>query len=373
MERQDRDPYFVRSVAHAADILKSFSSPEEVLQLRDVISRTSHSKGIAFRLLYTLERTGLIEKVGANRYRSTLHQAKRRKYKIGYAAQGTEYQFSAQVTASLKREADRLQTIELLVLDNRYSPKTALRNADLFIKEQCDLVIEFQTDETVAPIISARYREAKIPLIAVEIPHPGGVYFGANNYEAGLIGGRALGRWARENWGGEVDEILMLELLRAGSVPRARLIGTVMGIREALPNVEECPVTYLDGNGRFEESLKATRKHLRHAPACRTLISGINDASALGALRAYEEAGRDDRCAVMGQNASPEAREELRRSTRFIGSVAYFPERYGERILKLASDMLAHKATPPAVFVSHRLINTKNVDSVYWSDSMPHP
>lgn len=372
MERPDRDPYYVRSVAHAADILRAFISPDEVLRLRDVIARTSLSKGIVFRLLHTLEKSGLVEKVGANQYRSAVHQIRRRKYKVGYAAQGTEYQFPAEVTASLRREADRLGTIELLVLDNRYSPKAALRNADLFIKDQCDLIIEFQTDETVAPIISAKYREAKIPLIAMEIPHPGAVYFGANNYEAGLIGGRTLGRWARDQWNGQVEEIVMLELPRAGSVPRARLVGTVMGIREVLPGLEECPVIYLDGDGRFEESLKATRKHLRLTPPRKTLISGINDASALGALRAYEEAGRDGQCAVMGQNASPEAREELRRPSRFIGSVAYFPERYGDQVLKLASDILAHKATPPAVFVSHRLINAKNVDTVYWNDRLLH-
>src|SRR3954465_2397129 len=103
--RLARDPYFIHSVAHAADILRAFTTPTEVLRLRDVVSRTNHSKGIAFRLLYTLEKTGLVEKVGANQYRSTLHQRKTRKYKIGYAAQGSDYMFSQQVTLSLKREA----------------------------------------------------------------------------------------------------------------------------------------------------------------------------------------------------------------------------------------------------------------------------
>ena len=58
------------------------------------------------------------------------------------------------------------------------------------MREKVDLVIEFQTDEHVAPIVAAKYREANIPLIAIEVPHPGATYFGANNYEAGLIGGR---------------------------------------------------------------------------------------------------------------------------------------------------------------------------------------
>ena len=368
--RLARDPYFIHSVAHAADILRAFTTPNEVLRLRDVVSRTNHSKGIAFRLLYTLEKTGLVEKVGANQYRSTLHQRKARKYKIGYAAQGSDYMFSQQVTSSLKREADRLETVELLVLDNRYSPKVALRNADLFIKEQCDLVIEFQTDETVAPMIAAKYREANIPLIALEIPHPGATYFGANNYEAGLLGGRALGRWAKVHWGGEADEIVLLELSRAGNIPRARLTGMLVGIREILPQLENCPVTYLDGDGRFEPSWKAVRKHLQRSTAKRTLVGGINDASALGALRAYEEVGRVEGCAVMGQNASPEGRDELRRSSRFIGSVAYFPEKYGESLLKLAEDILTFKATAPAVFVTHQLLTQKNVDHFYSNDRL---
>ncbi|MEO8127503.1 MAG: substrate-binding domain-containing protein [Bryobacteraceae bacterium] len=366
-----RDPYFIQSVAHAAELLKAFAAPNEVLRLRDLVARTGMSKGIVFRLLYTLEKSGLVERAGKNEYRSAVFPRRRQKYKIGYAAQGTDYQFSQQVTASLKQEADRLDTVELLVLDNRYSPKVAQRNADVFVKERVDLVMEFQTDEIVAPIISAKYREAKIPFIAIEVPHPGSIYFGANNYEAGLIGGRALGKWAKQCWDGQADEILLMELQRAGMVPRARLTGMLEGIHEILPDTEHCPVVFLDGDGLFEPSWKAVRKHIAHGAAKRTLIGGINDSSALGALRAYEEAGRAERCAVMGQNASPEGRDELRRkASQFIGSVAYFPEKYGEWLLRLALDVLNSKATPPAVFVKHQLVTAKNVDHLYPNDNL---
>jgi ribose transport system substrate-binding protein len=367
----ERDPYFIQSVAHAAEVLKAFSTPNEVLRLRDLVTRTEFSKGIVFRLLYTLEKSGLVEKVGKNQYRSVVVQRRKRKYKIGYGAQGTDYQFSQQVTASLKQEADRLEMVELLVLDNRYSPKVAQRNADVFVKERVDLVMEFQTDEIVAPMISAKYREAKIPFIAIEVPHPGSIYFGANNYEAGLIGGRALGKWAKQHWDGQADEIILMELPRAGMVPRARLTGMLVGIREILPDTEHCPVVYLDGDGLFESSWKVVRNYLAHGTATRTLLGGINDSSALGALRAFEEAGRAERCAVMGQNASPEGRDELRRkSSRFIGSVAYFPEKYGEWLLRLALDLLSFKSVPPAVFVKHQLVTVKNVDHLYPNDSL---
>ncbi len=140
------------------------------------------------------------------------------------------------------------------------------------------------------------------------------------------------------------------------------------GIHEILPNLDSCPVSYLDGDGRFQSSWKIVRKHLRQTAAKRTLIGGINDPTVLGALRAFEEVGRAEGCAAMGQNASAEARDELRRPSRLIGSVAYFPEKYGERVLKLALDILTFRATPPAVFTNHQLVTAKNVDSLYSND-----
>ena len=71
-------------------------------------------------------------------------------------------------------------------------------------------------------------------------------------------------------------------------------------------------------------------------------------------------------CAVIGQNAIHEARHELRRpGTRLVGTVAYFPERYGDELIPLALGILQKKPTPSAVFVKHQLITPQNVGLVY--------
>ncbi|HKX32058.1 MAG TPA: substrate-binding domain-containing protein, partial [Blastocatellia bacterium] len=229
-----------------------------------------------------------------------------------------------------------------------------------------NLALEFQTYEHVAPIISSKFMEANIPVIAIEIPHPGATYFGADNYQAGVIGGRALGRWAKENWEGRAEELLLLELPIAGSLPQLRITGTLAGLSQALPGGENCPATRLDGRGAFEASLDVVRRHLRHTRPKRTLVAAVNDPSALGALRAFEEAGRAHLCAVMGQNAIRAAREELRRpGTRLIGSVGYFPERYGDELIPLAIAILQKRPTSAAVFVKHQLITPKNVGLIY--------
>jgi ribose transport system substrate-binding protein len=351
-------------------LLTAFRSPGEALPLKEIAARCGLPKTMVFRLLYTLEKCGMVDKLGQNLYQSRVRPWKQRLYRLGYAAQGTDYQFSREVSESLQRAA-AAEGIELICVDNRYSAKTAQRNADLLVREKVDLAIEFQTDEEVAPIVAAKYREANIPMIAIDIPHPGATYYGANNYEAGLIGGRYLGRWVKEHWQSEVDEIILLELKRAGNLPRMRLSGLLVGINLVLPSAAHCRITYLDGDGELGPSFEAVRRHLRSSHSRRVLVGGINDPSTLGALRAFQEAGRAENCALMGQNASPEVRVELREpKTRFVGSVAFFPERYGENIIRVSLDILNQRPVPPAVFVEHKLITPTTVDHYYPNDRL---
>jgi ribose transport system substrate-binding protein len=362
--------YIVKSLVHATQVLSAFSGPGDVLRLRDVVGRTGLNKGMCFRLLYTLHDCGFLEKIGQNTYRMVTEIRGRRRFRIGYAAQGQDTSFPREILEGLTHAAEREQ-VELIVVDNRYQRKVALRNASLLIRERVDLVIEFQTDEAVAPAIASKYLEAKIPFIAIDIPHPGGTYFGANNYEAGLLAGRHLGRWAKKHWDGAVDEIVMIELTRAGPLPQARIRGMLAGIHEVVHLPESCPVIHLDGDGQFRTALERMRNHLRETAAGRLLVGAANDPSALGALRALQEAGRSELCAVTGQNAEAEAREELRvPRTRLIGSVAFFPEKYGDGLIRLALDILAKKVMPPAVFIKHQLITPENVDHFYPNDSL---
>ncbi len=56
--------------------------------------------------------------------------------------------------------------------------------------------------------------------------------------------------------------------------------------------------------------------------------------------------------------------------TRIIGSVGYFPERYGSEIVKLALDIVNRRPVPPAVFAKHHLITPENVDHFYPNDAL---
>jgi ribose transport system substrate-binding protein len=336
-----------------------------------VVERTGLGKGLCFRLLHTLHHCGWLEKTDVHRYRRVSDSGRRSRHRIGYAAQGQDSSFPREVLSGLQGAAQE-HGVELVVVNNRYRPKVALRNAEQLVHEGVGLVIEFQTDEAVAPAIASTYLEAQIPIIAIDIPHPGATYFGADNYQAGLLAGRHLGRWARAHWQGQVDEILLLELARAGSLVQARISGAIAGIREVLHDVgQSIPAVGVDGDGQFKASLGKVRRHLRVSRARHVLVAAANDPSALGAARAFQESGRAETCAIVGQNGEPDARAELRESrTPLIGTVGFFPERYGEQLIRLAMDILSRRRTPPALFVRHQLITRDNVDHLYPNDAL---
>jgi len=73
----------------------------------------------------------------------------------------------------------------------------------------------------------------------------------------------------------------------------------------------------------------------------------------------------------VGQNAEPDARTELRTErTPLVASVGYFPERYGDALIRLALDILGGKVVPPAVFIKHHVITRENVDHYYPNDAL---
>jgi ribose transport system substrate-binding protein len=362
--------YNIQSVERACDILKCFQQQRASLTLNDIVSKTNLSRTTAFRLLATLVEQGMLERPGKNQYQAPGQQWRRSRYRFGYASQSEEFSFSRLVSDSIRSQAYEAG-VTLLELSNRYSPTVAIRNAEMFVRERVDLVIEFQTNQQSASIVASKLIEAGIPIIAIEIPHPGADFYGANNYRAGLLAGHALAHAAIQQWRGQVDEVLLLELSMAGPLPRSRLTGVLAGIREILPKIHDERVRFVDGNGRYENSLEVTRRYLRRNKAKRVLIGGLNDPSCLGALQAFEEAGRGANCLAVGQNASIEARREMRRpGSRLIGSVAYFPERYGEAVISLALDKLQGKEIPPATFVRHQMLTRENVDSFYPNDKL---
>jgi ribose transport system substrate-binding protein len=353
--RSTKAVYLIPILSKSLDVLELLEQHKAPLTLEEIHRHTRISKTTVFRILRTLVHRGYVSRPEDGRYRLV---SRPRKMRFGFGGQSGVLPFSNAVTESL-RSAAISTGIELIVLDNQYNGEIARQNVEEFIKQQVDLVIEFQTDRLVAPIIADRLAASGIPLIAVDIPHPSAVFFGLDNYRAGLEAGELLGAYAQKHWGGEVDLVVGLELTKAGTLVQSRITGAFEGIRSRISTLENDQLVRVDGAGLEEESRKAMHALLmKYRNARHILVAPTNDTSALGALKAARDLRREHHLAVLSHDCIPAALEEMKRkNSPLIGSVSHEVATYGPRLIHLGLSLLKGESVPPYNYVEHRLVS----------------
>ena len=346
--------YLIPVLTKALDILELLQNESQPMVLEAIHKQTKISKTTVYRILKTLVHRGYVGQTADRHYRLI---SRPKKLRFGLGSQSAEMPFSEAVTDSL-RQAAAAVGVDLLVLDNRYSAEAAIQNAEAFVRERVDLVIEFQIDEHAAPIIADTIAAARIPLIAVDIPHPHATYFGVDNYRVGLEAGDLLAEFATARWDGKVDWMIGLDIEEAGQMVQSRITGAMKGVRSRLPDIPVESFVRMDGRGLRETSYKLVSEFLnRHLKDKHILVAAANDTSAMGAIKAVRDLGRTKHVAVVGQDCLDEMMTEMRRpGSPAIGSISHEVTQYGPRLVELGLALLRGETVPPYNYVAHRAV-----------------
>jgi ribose transport system substrate-binding protein len=353
-KKTTRRLYLIPILSKALDIMELLQAEKSPMVLEAVYQKTRFSKTSVYRILQTLVHRGYVAKTSDGRYRLVSLPTKMR---FGFGSQSAEMPFSQAVTSSL-RAAAASSGIDLMVLDNKYDAATALKNAEEFVRAQVDLVVEFQIDRRIAPVIADKIAAAGIPLIAIDIPHPHATYFGVDNYRVGFEAGELLANHSLKHWKGKVSWILGLDLEEAGTLVQSRITGSFDGIRSRLPDLPIETFVRIDGRGLREKSYRVVMDFLTRHPKDRNiLISAATDTSALGALEAVKQLKREKFVAIVGQDCIPEVAEQMMiAGSPIIGSVSHEVSDYGPRIIEIGLSLLRGRTVPPYNYINHKLI-----------------
>ncbi len=360
LQKTTKRLYLIPVLSKALDILELMQSENQPMTLEAVHRQTRISKTTVYRVLKTFVHRGYLSQSPDGLYRQVTRPTKMR---FGFGSQSADMPFSVEVTESLKDAAASVG-VDLVILDNCYDAATAIKNAEEFVKSRVDLVIEFQVEQEVAPVIADKIAAAKIPLIAIDIPHPHATYFGVDNYRVGFEAGAALAGHAAKGWNGKVDWMIGLDLPEAGSLVQSRITGAFEGVKSVYPDLPvECFVR-IDGRGMRDRSKKMIADFLtRHPKDRHILIAAANDTSALGAVDAVRAAGREKHVAIVGQDCIAEAVTEMHKDkSPLIGSVSHETSSYGPSLIHLGLALLRGQHVPPYNYVDHKMV-TKETSS----------
>ncbi len=351
--------YLIPILSKGLDVLELLEQVHGPISVEDVYRKTGISKTSVYRILKTLAHRGYVAQTQNGQYRLV---ARPKRLCFGFAVQSADLPFSQAVSRSVSAAA-AAAGIEVLLLDNRFDSETAVRNAEEFAQKRVDLVLEFQAEESIAPRLANVFKNADIPVIAIDIPHPNATYFGVDNFECGIEAGTLLAQHAQRRWKGKVDCVLGVGFNEAGSFVQSRITGAFEAVKQRLKNLPEERFEQIDGRGsRLPSRLAASAFLGRHKGSRHILVVAATDSSALGVLDAARQHGRERDVAIVGQDCIPDALEEMRSGqSAFIGSISHEAETYGPRLIQLGISILRGYAVPPYNYVRHKLVTPETL------------
>ena len=269
------------------------------------------------------------------------------KFKLGMAVGGEAGSNWQKAQGEVAHALATQRGWDYVELSNNLDPAIATKNADIFIQDKVNAVIQFNGRSEVNPVLAAKYAAAGIPVVTYDIAQPGFYFVGIDNLAAGIAGGEGLGKIAKEKWNCDVDLVISSEGVGAGIVNDWRTGGMRTGLKNICPSIPADKYVSLEGSGQVAVAAPAARDVLAaHPDAKKILVVGLNDAGVLGVVQAAEQLGRADDIIAWGQDGAFITGDNV--DPHLAGSVLYFLEGYAVYALRDVIDPIA-AGKPPAV------------------------
>jgi len=259
---------------------------------------------------------------------------------------------------------------DLIIMDNQYDSVLGLKNADIMLSKRPDFFIEFQSDSKVNNIVAQKFGAAGIPLLAIDVPVPGAPFMGVNNWQAAVLAGNHAAKLIKEQWGGwdAVDMVVLLQMPAGGEVTMLRSEGFAAALVDAFgPEAEEKIVRTDGGMGQSEEAKAAMDDVLAaHPKPKKMVVTSINEQTMAGAIASIQSAGRWSAAnTIIVTQGCDELGQSQIRDGLTDGSIAYFPEKYGEYVIPAVCAILEGQAVPPYIYVENVVITKDNINEWY--------
>jgi ribose transport system substrate-binding protein len=259
---------------------------------------------------------------------------------------------------------------DLYYADNQYDATIGLKNADIMLAKSPDALINFQFDSQVNSIISIKFEQAGIPIIAVDVPTPNAPFMGVNNFKVAYLAGEEAIKYVEDLGGIDmIDNIVLMQMPSAGEVVMLRSEGFYQAFADTYGAevIDAITVRADGGAGEAEQANQAMTDVLATIPDAEyVVLTSVNAQTMSGVLAAVQTAGRWDpeKWIVITQGADVTGNQQVVDGL-VKASIAYFPERYGEYLVPASVALMNGQLVPPFMYVENEVISMENMADWY--------
>jgi len=266
-------------------------------------------------------------------------QGASKEVKIGVIQITLQHEYQMMLNKGFKDKAKEMGA-EVVVAVNDMDPQKCVKVAEDLINAGIDALILAPADKASWKAVLNLCRKANIPLLNDGSPQEveEGVvpFIGTDSYGGGRLAGEYAGKWINEHLGGSAKVVGLTLPTFTDCVMRNK------GFNDALMETAKGKITLIEqnGHGLREKGLETMENILEGDPDV-DVVFGCNDDSALGALSAMEQAGKDPAThLVIGFDGTLGAFREIKKGGMFRLDIVQQPYLYAtmhmERAIKLA-------------------------------------
>ena len=211
--------------------------------------------------------------------------------------------------------AAALMGVKVDYFDNNFDADQAIKNADLIVQGKYDYCVELQVFPDTNKAIYEKLLAAGIQSSYFGVPatdEPEATFYDVGGVPMYQALGAWVGQYAKDNWGGKVDLVVLAAQPRAGLYVAQREVNYTLGIKSVLPDLPDSVFANIDTQGLLDEAQKKTADLLTTKPDAKYILGcGTNDDAGVGIVRALQAANRAEFSAVAGQAGTAAGLEEL--------------------------------------------------------------
>jgi ribose transport system substrate-binding protein len=330
--------------------LKKTGGGERMIRIRKVLA-------VALALALFAAAAGVVSAAG-------------KQYTIGINNYSDSDEFCYKVHQNIEKWAKQ-KGFKVVYAEASMEPEKVKANLDTFALQGVDAIFEFNwlTD------VTAKWMKDNpgIVMVTGDYVVPGAYYFGANQYEAGVVLGRFLAGEVKKRWNGKLDAMIFAACYQCGELLIKRMDGIRDGFKETYKNFPENMIFRFENNNPTTQQTQNTKQivtdfYTAHPDMTNIVVATNNENGGLGALAAVETMGKQKNFFILSHGGDTPFQEKVRegKGDVWIGSVAYMPERYGEFMIPWLLDILEKKPNVPKEMSPKHFVLTKdNLDKYY--------
>jgi len=239
---------------------------------------------------------------------------------IGVTLLTQSHDFFKDLEEGLQEEAAK-HGYRLIVQAAEFDPTIQARQLEDFVVKGVDAIIVCPCDSDTVAANLKEAEEAGIPVFTADIAAKRAKivsHIASDNYLGGKLAGEAMAKFLNGK-----GKVLVIDHPTVSSVQdRTR------GFEDALKAFPEITIVDKPSADGQRAKAQAIMEDALTTHADLAGVFGINDDSALGALRAVEAAERKD-IVIIGYDATPEARTAIKRGSALKADVIQYPRKIG--------------------------------------------